>query len=210
MARKLEVNQRTIYRDIVSLQGMSVPIYGEAGIGYVMRAGYDLPPLMLDVDEVEALVVALSLLGRTGDKGLKAAALSIRSKIASVLPSPAKSPIDQPSLHVSTWGVSEPDHVDVALLRRAIRDERRLSIVYRDDRACITERIIKPIAMIYYVEVINVVAWCELRQAFRQFRADRLRSCVLLDARFTGEGDGLRAAWMKAREAPPVPAGSPA
>src|SRR4051794_32881415 len=78
LAETLEVTKRTVYRDVASLQAMSVPIYGEAGVGYVMRPGYDLPPLMLSVEEVEALVVALSLLGRTGDKGLKSAAETIR------------------------------------------------------------------------------------------------------------------------------------
>src|SRR4029453_9343012 len=94
IAETLEVTKRTVYRDVASLQAMSVPIYGAAGVGYVMRPGYDLPPLMLSVDEVEALVVALSLLGRTGDKGLKAAAETIRAKVASVLPHSSKQPID--------------------------------------------------------------------------------------------------------------------
>ena len=93
IAETLEVTKRTVYRDVASLQAMSVPIYGEAGVGYVMRPGYDLPPLMLSVEEVEALVVALSLLGRTGDKGLKAAAETIRAKVASVLPHSSKQPI---------------------------------------------------------------------------------------------------------------------
>src|SRR3954447_6785626 len=93
LAETLEVTKRTVYRDVASLQAMSVPIYGEAGVGYVMRPGYGLPPLMLSVEEVEALVVALSLLGRTGDKGLKAAAETIRAKVASHGDEPQEHPL---------------------------------------------------------------------------------------------------------------------
>ncbi|HWK43218.1 MAG TPA: YafY family protein [Stellaceae bacterium] len=200
IAETLEVTKRTVYRDIASLQANSVPIHGEAGVGYVMRCGYDLPPLMLSVEEVEAVVVALSLVGRTGDRGLKAAAASVQNKIAAVLP--YQRPIDQVSLFTSTWGVDEPACVDLGLIRRAIREERKLSLAYRDDRDRVTERIVRPIAIIYYVEVINIVAWCELREGFRHFRADRIHACTTLESRFEGEGSTLRTAWSAAR--PPI------
>ena len=201
IAEKLEVAKRTIYRDIASLQATAVPIYGEAGIGYVMRSGYDLPPLMLSVEEVEALVVALSLLSRTGDKELKAAAKAIQGKIATVLPPQNKQPIDQPSLYASSWGVAEPEGVDLSLVRRAVREERKLAIAYCDDQGRLTERIIRPIAIVYYVEAINIAAWCELRQAFRHFRAERIRSCLANDESFAGQGAALRAAWAAERNA---------
>jgi len=209
MATALEVARRTIYRDIASLQAIAVPIHGEAGIGYVMRTGYDLPPLMLSVEEVEALVVALSLLARTGDKGLKAAAGTIQGKIASVLPQDARRPIEHLSLYASAWGTPEPEAIDLALVRQAIRDEEKLSIVYGDGQARLTERVIQPIAMIYYVEVINIAAWCELRQAFRHFRADRIRACTALAARFPGQGPRLRAAWSAERKAIAADGGQP-
>jgi predicted DNA-binding transcriptional regulator YafY len=201
IAEKLEVTKRTVYRDIASLQAISVPIYGEAGVGYVMRSGYDLPPLMLSVEEVEAVVVALSLLGRTGDRGLKAAAQAVQGKIAAVLPQGAKQPIDHLSLYASTWGAVEPEAVDLGLVRRAVREERKLSIEYCDDQGRSSERIIRPIAIIYYVEVINIAAWCELREGFRHFRADRIRCCSVLDSRFEGEGAALRTAWAAERNA---------
>jgi predicted DNA-binding transcriptional regulator YafY len=199
IAEKLEVTKRTIYRDVASLQAISVPIYGEAGIGYVMRSGYDLPPLMLSVEEVEAVVVALSLLGRTGDRGLKAAAKAVHGKIATVLPPDVGRAIGEVNLFASTWGASEPESIDLGIVRRAIREERKLKLDYCDDQARITERIVWPIAIIYYVEVINIAAWCELRQGFRHFRADRIRACSLLDSRFEGEGAALRRIWSAER-----------
>ena len=201
IADALEVTRRTIYRDIVSLQAMAVPIRGEAGVGYVMRSGYDLPPLMLSIEEVEAVVVALGLLGRTGDKGLKAAAESIQGKIAAVVPTDSRQPLDEVSLYASSWGVAEPDSVDLGLVRRAVRQERKLSIDYGDDHGRATRRVIRPIAIIYYVEVINIAAWCELRGAFRHFRADRIRACSLLEDSFAGEGAALRKVWAADRSA---------
>src|SRR3954470_14693003 len=101
LAERLEVNKRTIYRDIVALQAMRIPIEGEAGIGYIMRRGFDLPPLMFDADEVEAIVVGLALLQRTGDRGLQTAAASVGAKIADVLPQETGRSISGTALHVS-------------------------------------------------------------------------------------------------------------
>src|SRR5215207_616354 len=206
LAETLEVTKRTVYRDVASLQAMSVPIYGEAGVGYVMRPGYDLPPLMLSVEEVEALVVALSLLGRTGDKGLKAAAETIRAKVASVLPQASKQPIDNVSLYAPAWGAAEPVNLDLSLVARAIREERKLVIAYCDEQGRASERVIYPLAIVYFVEVINVAAWCELRQAFRHFRADRIRTCSLSGGRFEGQSAELRARWLTERQSCREPA----
>lgn len=201
IAAQLEVTKRTIYRDIASLQALAVPIYGEAGIGYVMRAGYDLPPLMLSIEEVEALVVALGLLERTSDRGLKAAADSIRAKIATVLPLATRQPIDKRSLYVPQWIHPEPVTVDLATVRLAIRDERKLLLHYADAQGQASERIIRPIAVIYYVEVMHIVGWCELRQDFRSFRADRIQRCTLTQERFEGESTRLRQAWQAKQDA---------
>src|SRR3954452_18090872 len=200
IAETLEVTKRTVYRDVASLQAMSVPIYGEAGVGYVMRPGYDLPPLMLSVEEVEALVVALSLLSRTGDKGLKAAAETIRAKVASVLPHSSKQPIDNVSLYAPAWGAAEPEDLDISLVGRAIREKRKLVIAYCDEQGRASERVICPLAIVYFVEVINVAAWCELLQAFRHFRADRIRACALSGDRFGEDGAELRARWLTERQ----------
>ena len=193
IADRLEVSTRTIYRDIQTLQSMRTPIEGEAGVGYLLRPGYDLPPLNFTVDEVEAIVVGLSLVARTGDKGLQKAADSVIRKIDKV-----RAKLD--SLQVSNWGASPPESVDPEVLRTAIRDEQMLSIIYRDEQTNETTRHIKPIGIIYYIESIVLIAWCEMRQSFRHFRVDRMTQCNLVESFFKHQGDRLRATWKKLEE----------
>jgi len=200
LAERLEVTKRTIYRDVAALQAMRIPIEGEAGIGYVMRRGFDLPPLMFDADEVEAIVVGLALLQRTGDRGLLAAAASVGAKIAEVLPQEAGGAIGSNALQVSKWGAAAPG-IDMKALRRAIREERKLRLGYLDGADKPTQRVVMPIAIVYYVEVAVLAAWCELRDDFRHFRVDRIASCKSLNERFTGEGAALRRLWEQSRPA---------
>jgi predicted DNA-binding transcriptional regulator YafY len=202
LAEALEVVPRTVYRDIAALQAMRVPIEGEAGIGYVMRRGFDLPPLMFSAEEVEAIVVGLSLLKRTGDVGLQAAAARVTAKIAEVLPAEGEVHLDDPPLYVSRWGSAPPERVDLRLIRRAIREEEKLRIAYEDSTARRTERTVKPLAILYYIEVVVLTAWCELRQDFRHFRADRIAHCQATGQRFAGQGDPLRRLWREAHDLP--------
>ena len=202
LAETLEVVPRTVYRDIAALQAMRVPIEGEAGIGYVMRRGFDLPPLMFTAEEVEAIVVGLSLLRRTGDVGLQAAARRVTAKIAEVLPEEDALNLDDPPLYVSRAGPLPPERVDLRLIRRAIREEAKLWIAYEDAEARRTERTVKPLAILYYIEVVVLTGWCELRQGFRHFRADRIADCRVTGERFTGEGDELRRLWREAHALP--------
>lgn len=188
IAGRLEVSTRTIYRDIQTLQSMRTPIEGEAGVGYLLRPGYDLPPLNFSVDEIEAIVVGLSLVARTGDKQLKNSADRVIEKIDNV-----REKLD--SLQVSDWGASTPQSVDPALLRIAIRNEQKLSITYQDEHKCETTRILLPIGIIYYIESIVLIAWCELRQSFRHFRVDRIKRCELTEVYFKHQGDRLRTEW---------------
>jgi len=190
----LEVTKRTIYRDIAALQAMRLPIDGEAGIGYVMRSGFDLPPLMFTEDELEAIVVGLALLGRTGDRGLERAAQRAASKISDVLPEDASRPVP---LHVSRWHRIPNSSVETAALRRFIREEAELKITYLDLKGRRTNRNIRPVALIYYIEVTVLAAWCELRQAFRQFRVDRIKECEPTGNRFAGLSEELREAWER-------------
>ena len=198
IAERLEVNKRTIYRDIAALQAMRIPIEGEAGIGYVMRRGFDLPPLMFDADEVEAIVVGLALLQRTGDRGLLSAAGSVGEKIAQVLPADRGDAIAAHALRVSKWGAAAAA-IDMKAIRRAIREERKLRLGYVDVGDRTTQRNVKPIAIVYYVEVAVLAAWCELRGDFRHFRIDRIMSCTFLSERFVGEGNRLRKTWEQNR-----------
>lgn len=202
LAQALEVTERTIYRDIAALQGMRVPVAGAAGIGYVMRAGFDLPPLMFDAEEIEAIIVGMALLRRTGDRGLQNAAQKVSGKIAAVLPPDRSAALDVTRLRVSQWGVATAFRVDLGAIRRAIRDERKLRIAYTDERGRSSTRQIRPIAIVYYIEVVVLAAWCEKRRAFRHFRADRVTDCRILKEDFKGAGDSLRAAWSAEHQAP--------
>ena len=196
IAAQLEVTVRSIYRDIAELQAMRVPVEGGRGIGYILRPGFTLPPLMLTVEETEAIVLALALLERTGDTGLRQAARQVNRKIAAAVPAPLAATFSANALHA--WGSSAPapEAVDLAIVRRAIRDEQKLLLDYRDELGRLTERIIRPIALIYYSQAATIVAWCELRQAIRNFRTDRVEHCDLADEAFPGDGDRLRKLWI--------------
>ncbi|MFT4163603.1 helix-turn-helix transcriptional regulator [Shinella sp.] len=196
IAERLEVTVRSIYRDIAALQAMRVPVEGERGIGYILRPGFDLPPLMFTIEETEAVVLALALLERAGDAELKAAARRVGEKIAGAVPPPLRQTLSARALHA--WGTAprQPEGIDLATVRRAIRDEEKLLIDYRDEYARATARTIRPVALIYYSETANIVAWCELRQAIRNFRADRVEACEATGENFRGEGDGLRQIWI--------------
>jgi predicted DNA-binding transcriptional regulator YafY len=201
IAEQLEVTVRSIYRDIAALQAMRVPIEGGRGIGYILRPGFDLPPLMFSIEEMEAIVLSLALLERTGDSELKQAAKRVSAKIAGAVPPPLRQAFDANALHV--WGFAAPaiGTIDLALVRRAIRDEEKLDLSYRDEMGRASERLIRPIALIYYSETANIVAWCELRQAIRNFRSDRIEDCQPTGLRFKGEGDRLRQVWVSGWEA---------
>jgi predicted DNA-binding transcriptional regulator YafY len=196
IAQSLEVAPRSIYRDIAALQAMRIPIEGGRGIGYILRPGFDLPPLMFSIEETEAIVLALALLERTGDGELKRAARRVNQKIAAAMPAPLRQALGAKALHA--WGTvaASPEGIDLALVRRAIREERKLQIDYRDEIGQATQRTIRPLALIYYSQTANIVAWCELRQALRNFRTDRVVGGAASDEHFRGEGDNLRREWI--------------
>ena len=188
IAARLEVSTRTIYRDIQTLQAMRTPIEGEAGIGYLMRQGYDLPALNFSTDEIEAIVVGLSLVAQTGDRGLQKAAQQVSHKIDAIRGS-------LESLQVSDRGALVPAAVDPDMIRRAIREEQKLDIRYRDESERDSSRQVLPLAIIYYVHAMLMVAWCELRNDFRHFRVDRMLSCAETGNFFKGRGEDLREQW---------------
>jgi len=190
IAEDLEVAKRTVYRDIASLQALRVPIEGEAGVGYIMRFGFDLPPINFDVDEAEAITVGLAMITRTGDKGLKRAARSAAQKLADATPLSS-------TLFASSWGAEEPQSIDLSDVRKAIRDEQKLKITYRRADTHESERTILPIAIAYHSDAIFLAGWCELRNDFRHFRPDRISSYRILPETFVGEGNRLRQEWIK-------------
>ena len=175
---------------------MRVPIQGGRGIGYILRSGFDLPPLMFSIEETEAIVLALALLERTGDVALKTSAKRVSQKIAAAVPPPLRQVLAANTLHA--WGAvaQAPSGIDLAVVRAAIRAERKMQIHYRDEQGRRTSRTIRPIALIYYSEAANIVAWCELRQDLRHFRAERVEDAVEMEEFFKGEGDELRRRWV--------------
>jgi predicted DNA-binding transcriptional regulator YafY len=204
MAEELEVSLRTLYRDIADLITDGVPIRGEAGVGYVLGAGYDLPPLMFKSDELEAIMLGLSWVSRRGDKALAIAADDVVAKIGTVLPE-ALRPFffDAPLLTPPKFNLAE-DTVDIAALRQAIRGQSKVEIDYADEQGRVTRRVIWPIAISYFDAQRLVVAWCELRQGFRHFRSDRVSTMQLLTEKYREPRLKLLARWKdeRAREIP--------
>jgi len=196
LAESLEVVPRSIYRDIAALQAMRVPIEGGRGVGYLLRPGYTVPPLMFTIEESEAIVLALALLERTGDRELKSAAKRVSQKIVAAVPSALLDTFKSSALHAWGTAAAAPKGIDLATLRRAVRDERKVEFDYCDEQGRLTQRIVWPLALIYYSETVNIVAWCELRQAIRNFRTDRVRESRPLDAFFRGQGERLRREWV--------------
>ncbi|HVH79502.1 MAG TPA: YafY family protein [Stellaceae bacterium] len=199
IADELEVAVRTVYRDIATLQARRVPIEGAAGIGYVLRRGFDLPPLMFTEDEAEAIAVGVRLLARTGDPGLHKAAESVLSKVTLVVPDPLREYLSTAPVYVSERGAPVPALRDLpTTIRHAIRDSRKMRIGYRDENGRETLRVIQPFAVAYYVEATLVCAWCELRRDIRHFRSDRVTAVEVLDEGFTIP-EPVMAAWLAER-----------
>ena len=196
LAEQLEVTTRTIYRDIAALQGSRVPIEGAPGLGYVLRRGYDLPPLMFTGEEADAIAIGVRLLRRLRDAKLQQAAESVLAKLAVVVPKPLQPHLVAAPIYVSDGDTPPVTGVDPAVLRGAIHEARKMTIAYIDEQGCHTHRTIRPVAMAYYVDVTLLGAWCELRNDFRNFRVDRIADARLLDERFLTESGKLLAEWL--------------
>ena len=183
LADELGVSLRTLYRDIASLQGQGAEIEGEAGLGYVLKPGFWLPPLMFSGEEIEALVLGARWVGARTDENLALAARDAIAKITAVLPPPLRDDVESSTLLVP-GKMSSGAAPDLAPIRAAIRAERKLALAYHDAQGGSTERTIWPFGIGYFDEARVVMAWCELRQGFRHFRADRIVSCQTLEARY--------------------------
>ena len=196
IADELEVCQRTVYRDISGLIAEGVPIRGEAGIGYVLGDGYDLPPLMFNADEIEAMLVGLRWVGARGDASLARAAADVVAKIGQMLPSHLKPVLFEPAVDAPRWPLELPDEtIDLASLRAAIRNCRKVEIAYSDEKGQATTRVIWPLALGYFEMSRIVIAWCELRDDFRHFRTDRVRRAEISQQRYPGSRVKLLAKW---------------
>lgn len=176
LAERLEVSTRTIYRDIADLQGTGVPIEGEAGVGYIMAAGFDLPPLMFTRDEVTALVAGARLLQAFGGAEMGRAAEEALVKIRAVLPEAEQGPAREVALAAIGIGFDAPLRDRLDALQAAIDGSLRLHLDYRDEAGRPSARSVRPLGQLFWGKVWTLIAWCELREDFRMFRADRIEA----------------------------------
>jgi predicted DNA-binding transcriptional regulator YafY len=183
LADELAVSLRTLYRDIETLKAQGAHIDGEPGVGFILRPGFMLPPLMFSEDEIEALVLGGRWVAAQTDEPLGKAARNALSKIAAVLPNDLQRSLETSSLLVAPQRPAAGDS-ELPLIRQAIRSERKLRITYTDEKENRTQRTIWPIALGFFERIRMVAAWCETRRDYRHFRTDRIRSLKMTDSRY--------------------------
>ena len=174
LAQRLEVSPRTVYRDVADLQHQGVPIEGEAGVGYRLGAGFDLPPLMFTHDEARALVASVRMAQVWQDPALAQASQVALGKILSVLPPAARAAAQAMAIYAPPMGLEPAVQVTLQLLREAVQARRKLLIDYRDASEQLTQRTLRPLGCFYWGKVWTLAAWCERRHDFRTFRLDRI------------------------------------
>jgi len=197
IARNLEVTKRTIYRDMASLIAQRVPIRGEAGVGYVLDSGFDMPPLMMTEDEIDAAALGASWVATRAEPELAAAAKRLLAKIEAVVPDQFSIGLRNQSTSVSPVQQSS-EIISAKELRLAIRLRKKLKIFYLDSKGARSERIIWPVLLGYRDAGRILAAWCELRQAFRYFRADQIQAVETLNDAIPESFTSLRARWNEA------------
>ncbi|MBB6253558.1 helix-turn-helix transcriptional regulator [Nitrospirillum iridis] len=201
IAAELETSRRTVYRDIADLMAQRVPIRGEAGIGYVLEDGYDLPPLMLTPDEIEAAVLGAQWVAAQGEATLARAAQDLIAKIAAAVPERLRPYVLEPAARTPPHNDAPTDRLDVARTRAWIHAGRKMTLRYADEGGRESRRTVWPVAVAYLQTVRLLVAWCELRQDFRHFRTDRVVEATFLDERYPERPATLRSRWLHGLEA---------
>jgi predicted DNA-binding transcriptional regulator YafY len=195
LAQELGVSLRTLYRDIDTLKAQGARIDGEPGVGYVLRPGFMLPPLMFSEDEIEALVLGSRWVAERADEPLGKAARNALAKIAAVLPADLKEELDASTLLIGPGEPIAAGDTELPIIRQAIRSERKLRIAYVDQDGADTRRTVWPFALGFFDRVRVVVAWCELRRDFRHFRTDRIGALKLSDKRYPRRRQALLKEW---------------
>ena len=176
LAERLEVSERTVYRDIVTLQSTGVPIDGEAGVGYVMRSGFDLPPLMFNREEIVALVTGARMVKAWGGTEMAGAAEEALVKIETVLPDAERAQVGGTTVFAPYMGIGDETRELIDRCETAIDDRTVLSLAYRSLADEETSRTIQPLGLWFWGKVWTLVAWCEMREDFRMFRIDRIET----------------------------------
>jgi predicted DNA-binding transcriptional regulator YafY len=197
LAEELEVSKRSVYRDIADLVGQRVPIRGEAGVGYLLDRHFDMPPLMLTPDEIEAAVLGAQWVAERGDSVLANAARDLLVKIATAVPERLRLFIAEPTTGARPGGALALDGLDIGKARLWIRNGRKIRIRYRNQEMQDSERTIWPVIVGYAETVRLLMAWCELRQDFRHFRTDRIVAAEFLDEHYGCRVSDLRNRWKR-------------
>ena len=203
LAEELGVSLRTLYRDIAALQAQGADVAGEAGLGYVLKPGFTLPPLMLTAAEVEALTLGALWVGARADSELAAAAAGALAKLAAVMPPERAELVAAPAALVAPGRPSAPAEAHLAPIRAAIRAERKVTLLYIDAQGARTRRVVWPMAISYLEAALILVAWCETRAAFRHFRVDRVEAVEAGAERYPRRRPALLADWMAQLRRPP-------
>jgi len=174
IAETMEVSLSTVYRDIADLMASGVPIVGERGVGYMLEGRYHVPPLMFDMDEIEAIALGLAMVRSWSDDEMAAAAEQVMGKVGAVLPDDRARYLSEAPLLSEQTAAHVPWTVDFAMIRRAVRDRRKIDLDYRDEKGRASRRVIWPLGVAFFAPVWMLVAWCEAREDFRNFRIDRM------------------------------------
>ena len=201
LAKWLLVSERTIYRDVRDLSLTGTPIEGEAGVGYRLRGGFELPPLMFDVDEVEALTLGARMVEAWSSPQLGVAALSAIAKIATALPAERRQWLEASRTYVPQFHIPRQLGERFELLRGAIRDRQQVHFVYADVEKKLSERRVRPLSLYFWGEHWTLAAWCEARENFRSFRIDRVIRLQVTDERFNDESGKRLADFVRAQRA---------
>lgn len=201
LAASLEVSERTVYRDVADLLAAGVPIDGEAGVGYRLRKGFRLPPLMFDVDELQALLLGSRMVQGWSDPALGGAAQAAMAKIRSVLPAAMRERAAGQEMLVPDFHVPAAMLAPMGLLRAAINASRKVRFAYLRADGAASERQVWPLTLVYWGQTWTLGAWCELRGEFRSFRLDRMSRLGLADEGFDGRRGGLLRDFLQAASA---------
>jgi predicted DNA-binding transcriptional regulator YafY len=187
LADELEVSERTIYRDVRDLVLSGVPIEGEAGVGYILRRGFDLPPLMFTESEIEAMVLGVRVVTSWGDQGLARAAGDALARVESVLPDRLKQKLQNTPLFAPGFHISPQIAGSLSALRTAIDERRKVELAYTSAEGDDTDRLVRPLGLFFWGDRWSLTGWCELREDFRSFRLDRMREMRPTRERFHDE-----------------------
>jgi predicted DNA-binding transcriptional regulator YafY len=198
LADELTVSLRTLYRDIEALKAQGARIEGEAGLGYVLKPGFTVPPLMFSLEEVEALALGARWVEGRADEGLKKAARGALAKIAAVLPPERAEALDWPTLMAGAARLGEEEALSLPLVRKALSLERKLELAYVDKEGRRSTRIVWPVAVGFFDHARMLAAWCETREAFRHFRLDRMAAVAVMEERPPKARRSLLRDWRRA------------